>query len=48
MMVSHQEALGIAAEDASSKPWMTKHSHLHVQEEVKVMQMMGHDTDCIL
>ena len=48
MMVSHQEALAIAAEDASSKPWMTKHSHLHVQEEVKVMQMMGHDTDCIL
>ena len=39
MMVSHQEASGIAAKDASSKPWMTKHSHLHVQEEVKVMQM---------
>ena len=34
MMVSHQEASEIAAEDASSKPWMTKHSHLHVQEEV--------------
>ena len=45
MMVSHQEASGIAARDASSKPWMTKHSHLHVQEEVKVMQMMGDDTD---
>ena len=41
MMVYHQEASGIAAKDASSKPWMTKHSHLHVQEEVKVMQMMG-------
>ena len=45
MMVSHQEASGIAAKDASSKPWMTKHSHLHVQEEVKVMQMMGDDTE---
>ena len=45
MMVSHQEASEIAAEDASSKPWMTKHSHLHVQEEVKVMQMMGDDTE---
>ena len=45
MMVSHQEASGIAAEDASSKPWMTKHSHLHVQEEVKVMQMMGDDKE---
>ena len=45
MMVSHQEASGIAAEDASSKPWMTKHSHPHVQEEVKVMQMMGDDTE---
>ena len=30
MMVSHQEASGIAAKDASSKPWMTKHSHLHL------------------
>ena len=45
MMVSHQEALGIAAKYASSKPWMTKHSHLHVQEEVEVMQMMGDDTE---
>ena len=45
MMVSHQEASGIAAEDDSSKPWMTKHSHLHDQEEVKVMQMMGDDTE---
>ena len=45
MMVSHQEASGIAAKDASSKAWMTKHSHLHVQEEVKVMQMMGDDTE---
>ena len=45
MMVSHQEASGIAAKYASSKPWMTKHSHLHVQEEVKVMQMMGDDTE---
>ena len=45
MMVSYQEASGIAAKDASSKPWMTKHSHLHVQEEVKVMQMMGDDTE---
>ena len=45
MMVSHQEASGIAAEDASSKSWMTKHSYLHVQEEVKVMQMMGDDTE---
>ncbi len=45
MMVYHQEASGIAAEDASSKPWMTKHSHVHVQEEVKVMQMMGDDTE---
>ena len=47
MMVSHQEASGIVAEDASSKPRMTKHSHLHVQEEVKVMQMMGDDTEAI-
>ena len=47
MMVSHQEASGIAAEDASSKPWMTKHSHLHVQEEVKVMQMMDDDTSVL-
>ena len=48
MMVSHQEASGIAAEDASPKPWMTKHSHLHVQGEVKVMQMMGdgHRSQC--
>ena len=45
MMVSPQEASKIAAKDASSKPWMTKHSHLHVQEEVKVMQMMGDDTE---
>ena len=45
MMVSHQEASAIAAKDASSKPWMTKHSHLHVKEEVKVMQMMGDDTE---
>ena len=45
MMVFSQEASKIAAKDASSKPWMTKHSHLHVQEEVKVMQMMGHDTE---
>ena len=45
MMVSHQEASGIAAEDASSKPLMTKHSHLHVQEEVTVMQMMGDDAE---
>ena len=45
MVVSHQEASGIAAKDASSKPWMTKHSHLHLQEEVKVMQMMGDDTE---
>ena len=45
MMVYHQEASGIAAKDASSKPWMTKHSHFHVQEEVKVMQMMGDDTE---
>ena len=45
MIVSHQEASGIAAKDASSKPWMTKHAHLHVQEEVKVMQMMGDDTE---
>ena len=45
MMVYHQEASGIAAEDASSKPWMTKQSHLHVQEEVKVMQMMGDDAE---
>ena len=45
MMVYHQEASGIAAEDASSTPWMTKNSHLHVQEEVKVMQMMGDDTE---
>ena len=45
MMVSHQEASGIAAKYASSKSWMTKHSHLHVQEEVKVMQMMGDDTE---
>ena len=45
MMVSHQEASGIAAKDASSKAWMAKHSHLHVQEEVKVMQMMGDDTE---
>ena len=45
MMVSHQEASGIAAKDASSKPWMTKHSHLHVQEEVKVMHMMDDDTE---
>ena len=44
-MVSHQEASGIAAEDASSKPSMTKHSHLHVQEEIKVMQMMGDDIE---
>ena len=44
MMVYHQEASGIAAKDASSKPWMTIHSHLHVQEEVKVMQIMGDDT----
>ncbi len=47
MMVSHQEASGIAAKDvnSTSKAWMTKHSHLHVQEEVKVMQMMGDDTE---
>ena len=45
MMVYHQEASRIAAKYASSKPWMTKHSHLHVQEEVKVMQMMGDDTE---
>ena len=46
MMVSHQEASGIAAKDASSKPWITKHSHLHAQEEVKVMmQIMGDDTE---
>ena len=45
MMVSPQEASKIAAKDASSKPWMTKHSHLLVQEEVKVMQMMGADTE---
>ncbi len=44
MMVSHQEAYKIAAKDASSS-WMTKHSHLHVQEEVKVIQMMGDDTE---
>ena len=37
MMVSHEEASKIAARYASSKPWMTKHSHLHVQEEVKVI-----------
>ncbi len=36
MTVSHQEASEIAAEDASSKPWMSKHSHRHVQEEVKL------------
>ena len=30
MMVSHQEASGIATKDVSYKPWMTKHSHLHV------------------
>ena len=41
MMVSHQEASGIPAKYASSKPWMTKLSHLHVQEEVQFMQMMG-------
>ncbi len=48
MMVSHEEASGIAAEDASSKPWMTKVNipiDLHVQEEVQVMQMMGDDTE---
>ena len=45
MMVSHQEASEIAARDASSQPWMTKHSPLHVQEEVTVMQMMGDDTE---
>ena len=45
MMVSHQEASAIAAKYASSKAWMTKHSHLHVQEEVKVMQMVGDDTE---
>ena len=45
MMVSHQEPSGIAAKDASSKPLMTKHSHLHGKEEVKVMQMMGDDTE---
>ena len=45
MMVSHQEASKTAAKDASSKYWMTKHSHLHVQEEVTVMQMMGGDTE---
>ncbi len=45
MMVSHQEASEIAARDASSQPWMTKHSHFHVQEEVTVMQMMGSDTE---
>ena len=44
-MVSHQEASEIAARDASSQPWMTKHSHFHVQEEVTVMQMMGGDTE---
>ena len=38
MTVYHQEASLIAAEDASSKPWMTKPSHLHVQEELQVMQ----------
>ena len=31
MVVSHKEASGIAAKDASSKPWMTKHSR-HVPE----------------
>ena len=46
MMVSREEASKIAAKYASSKPWMTKHSHLHVQEEVKVMQMMGDDSGC--
>ena len=45
MMVSHQEASGIGAKDASSKHRMTKHSHLHVEEEVKVMQMMGDNTE---
>ena len=45
MMVSHQEASGIPAKYASSIPWMTKLSHLHVQEEVKFMQMMGDDTE---
>ena len=45
MMVSHQEASEIAVKDDSSKPRMTKHSHLHVQEEVQVMQMMGYDTE---
>ncbi len=25
--------------------WMTKHSHLHVQEEVKFVQMMDDDTE---
>ena len=45
MMVSHQEASEIAARDASSQPWMTKHSPLRVQEEVTVMQMMGDDTE---
>ena len=45
MMVYHQEASGIAAIDDSSKSWMTKHSHLRVQKEVKVMQMMGDDTE---
>ena len=45
MMVSHQEASGIGAKDASSKHRMTKHSNLHVEEEVKVMQMMGDDTE---
>ena len=45
MMVSHQEALEIAAIDASSQPWMTKHSHIQVQEEVTVMQTIGDDTE---
>ena len=45
MMVSHQEASGVGAKDASSKHLITKHSHLHVEEEVKVMQMMGDDTE---
>ena len=45
MMVSHQEASEIAVKYASSKPWMTKHAHLHVQGEVQVMQMMGDDTE---
>ena len=45
MMVSHQEASKIAAKYANSKPWLIKHSQFHVQEQVKVMQMMGDDTE---